>query len=71
LLVVVLILVLILIAILLRQIVIGGAAAGTPWPAALVPTEDRTDAVEQEPASDRACCRRGGRTQKRYGWKSG
>ena len=62
----------ILIAILLRQIVIGGAAAGTYQPAttlvsakAGVLTEHRTDAVEQKPASDHACCRRGGRTQKR------
>ena len=69
--VVVLVLILILVPILLRQIAIGGAAAGTPERAALVSakagmiTEHRTDAVEQEPAADHARCRRCGRAEKR------
>jgi hypothetical protein len=61
------VLVLILIPILLRQI----ARAGTPEPSLLVfakpgvITEHRTNAVEQQPASDHARCRRGGGTEKR------
>jgi hypothetical protein len=67
---VVLVLILILVPILLRQIAIAGGAARTPERAPLVSakagmiTEHRTDAVEQEPATDHASHRRCGRAEK-------
>ena len=67
----VLVLILILVPILLCQIAIGGGAARTPKRAPLVSTkagmiaEHRTDAVEQEPATNHARCRRCGSAEKR------